>query len=150
MLTWRLTNFVSPAGPNFDSEREQAIAGGIGRARRASILDGPLAPTQQFMADGHHQDVGGRPRTNSSVVAEVNGDVLNNAINNVAVGGETQTEMQNARAIEVLERVQQKLTGHDFKPDEELDIISQVDKLINEAIKLENLCQHYIGWCSFW
>lgn len=61
-----------------------------------------------------------------------------------------EAESQNARAVEVLDRVQQKLTGRDFKPNEELDIISQVNKLIIEATKLENLCQHYIGWCSFW
>jgi len=50
----------------------------------------------------------------------------------------------------VLNRVKEKLTGHDFKPDEELTYILQVDKLLIEATKLENLCQHYIGWCSFW
>lgn len=60
------------------------------------------------------------------------------------------TEMQNARALEVLDRVSQKLTGRDFKQGEELDVLLQVDKLIVEATKLENLCQHYIGWCSFW
>ncbi len=60
------------------------------------------------------------------------------------------TEQQNERAMQVLNRVKEKLTGHDFKPDEELTYILQVDKLLNEATKLENLCQHYIGWCSFW
>jgi FKBP12-rapamycin complex-associated protein len=25
-----------------------------------------------------------------------------------------------------------------------------VDKLIAQATSVENLCQHYIGWCSFW
>lgn len=59
-------------------------------------------------------------------------------------------EIQNARAVEVLDRVSQKLTGRDFKHGEELAVLEQVDKLINEATKLENLCQHYIGWCSFW
>ena len=38
----------------------------------------------------------------------------------------------------------------DFKPEEELNVTDQVNKLIIEATKLENLCQHYIGWCSFW
>lgn len=65
-------------------------------------------------------------------------------------GGGQEAESQNARAVEVLDRVQQKLTGRDFKANEELDVISQVNKLIMEATKLENLCQHYIGWCSFW
>lgn len=59
-------------------------------------------------------------------------------------------ETQNERAMQVLNRVKEKLTGHDFKPDEELTYIVQVDKLLTEATKLENLCQHYIGWCSFW
>ena len=59
-------------------------------------------------------------------------------------------ETQNERAVQVLNRVKEKLTGHDFRPDEELTYIIQVDKLLIEATKLENLCQHYIGWCSFW
>ena len=81
-----------------------------------------------------------RARTNSSAAAP-DGNALN--------GGQ-EAESQNARAIEVLDRVQQKLTGRDFKSNEELDVINQVNKLIVEATKLENLCQHYIGWCSFW
>lgn len=64
--------------------------------------------------------------------------------------GQDPAEIQNARAVEVLDRVSQKLTGKDFKSNEELDVINQVNKLITEATKLENLCQHYIGWCSFW
>ena len=59
-------------------------------------------------------------------------------------------EVQNARAIQVLARVKEKLTGRDFKKEEELRVEMQVDKLIREATNLENLCQHYIGWCSFW
>lgn len=59
-------------------------------------------------------------------------------------------EVQNARALQVLSRVKEKLTGKDFRPGEELDCNAQVDRLIKEATNLENLCQHYIGWCSFW
>jgi len=59
-------------------------------------------------------------------------------------------EVQNARALQVLSRVKEKLTGRDFKPNEELNVFAQVDRLIKEATNLENLCQHYIGWCSFW
>jgi FKBP12-rapamycin complex-associated protein len=84
-----------------------------------------------------------RARTNSSAVhpgSLVNGNGAN----------ENNTEVQNARAVEVLDRVAQKLTGRDFKPEEELNVTDQVNKLIIEATKLENLCQHYIGWCSFW
>lgn len=85
----------------------------------------------------------GRARTNSSAAPP----------SSVANGGNGATEMaevQNARAVEVLDRVAQKLTGRDFKPEDELTVNEQVNKLIIEATKLENLCQHYIGWCSFW
>ncbi|KAK8146497.1 phosphatidylinositol kinase- protein kinase tor1 [Beauveria asiatica] len=141
LLTWRLTNTASPAGPNFRSDREAALIGlnGGGRARRASILDADIAPSE-LMANG--DPVGAlmtrpRARTNSGVETE-------------GVNGAQDTETQNARAIEVLDRVVQKLNGRDFKETEELDVVNQVNKLIIEATKLENLCQHYIGWCSFW
>ena len=26
----------------------------------------------------------------------------------------------------------------------------QVERLLKQATDVENLCQHYIGWCSFW
>lgn len=59
-------------------------------------------------------------------------------------------EVQNARALQVLGRVKEKLTGRDFRGQGELKVEDQVDRLIREATNLENLCQHYIGWCSFW
>lgn len=59
-------------------------------------------------------------------------------------------EVQNARALQVLARVKEKLTGKDGRPGEELNVDDQVARLIGEATNLENLCQHYIGWCSFW
>ncbi|KAJ2896944.1 phosphatidylinositol 3-kinase-like protein [Zalerion maritima] len=153
LLTWRLTNTASPQGPNFRSERESQIAyeppvGGRG-ARRGSILNADVAPSELMGHDGIAPTAapGGRARarTNSSAA---DGSLANGN----HPGGQNQdpAEMQNARALEVLDRVQQKLTGRDFKPDEELDIVSQVNKLIIEATRLENLCQHYIGWCSFW
>lgn len=60
------------------------------------------------------------------------------------------SEVKNTRALQVMARIKEKLTGRDFKKDEELAPDEQVDKLINEATNLENLCQHYVGWCSFW
>lgn len=92
-----------------------------------------------------------RARTNSSAAPPSSLDMNGFDASNVN-GQQTQdpTEIQNARALEVLDRVSQKLTGRDFKQGDELDVLTQVDKLIVEATKLENLCQHYIGWCSFW
>lgn len=63
---------------------------------------------------------------------------------------EQNTEIRNARAMMVLRRINDKLTGNDFRKSDSLDIPDQVDKLIQQATSVENLCQHYIGWCPFW
>ncbi|CCH60866.1 hypothetical protein TBLA_0D03670 [Henningerozyma blattae CBS 6284] len=60
------------------------------------------------------------------------------------------TEIRNARAMLVLRRITDKLTGNDFHRFSALDVPEQVDKLILQATSIENLCQHYIGWCPFW
>ncbi|KAK9311013.1 FAT domain-containing protein [Lipomyces starkeyi] len=62
---------------------------------------------------------------------------------------QNQLDSRNARATVVLKRISDKLTGHDFKQPKELDVPHQVDKLIQQATSVENLCQHYIEWCSF-
>ncbi|KAM7221779.1 phosphatidylinositol 3-kinase tor2 [Rhypophila decipiens] len=151
LLTWRLTNPASPPGPNFNSEREQALAGPqAARGRRPSILDAPVAPTEFLAAAPDMNPMAGAPpgrnraRTNSSAVAPGPSSVVNGN------GGHDIAEVQNARAVEVLDRVAQKLTGRDFKPEEELTIERQVNMLIMEATKLENLCPAYVGWCAFW
>lgn len=46
-------------------------------------------------------------------------------------------------------RVSNKLTGRDFNPRVTLDVRTQVDKLIQQATSLENLCQCYIGWLVY-
>lgn len=61
----------------------------------------------------------------------------------------------NERALKVIRRVQDKLTGTDFhSPEEEvgepLDVQDQVQRLIVQATSSENLCQLFIGWCAFW
>lgn len=164
-------------GPNFRSDRDAALGGpaAVGpRARRPSILEAGQPPSeylaaQQAVAETTQQQqlqlqlqqplVGGAPPNNTTRArARTNSSVLVNG-NGVGVGGadgaannvtDDPAELQNARAVEVLDRVNQKLTGRDFKTHEELEVVAQVNKLIIEATKLENLCQHYIGWCSFW
>ncbi|KAI0741336.1 atypical/PIKK/FRAP protein kinase [Daedaleopsis nitida] len=59
-------------------------------------------------------------------------------------------EVRNERALFVYRRVQDKLTGRDFNPEEVLSVSAQVDKLILQATSLENLCQCFSGWCAFW
>ncbi|XP_030025999.2 serine/threonine-protein kinase mTOR [Manduca sexta] len=57
----------------------------------------------------------------------------------------------NKRAIAILNRIRDKLTGRDFPYVESVvSVPKQVDLLIKQATSNENLCQCYIGWCPFW
>ena len=66
--------------------------------------------------------------------------------------GAAHEEALNEKALKVIRRVQDKLTGTDF-PDfdetsEPLDVPKQVQRLIVQATSSENLCQLFIGWCA--
>ena len=62
-----------------------------------------------------------------------------------------QAEETNRKAIQVLTRVKDKLTGKDFVATASfVDEIKQVDLLIQQATSSENLCQCFIGWCAWW
>ncbi|KAJ1953477.1 phosphatidylinositol kinase- protein kinase tor1, partial [Dispira parvispora] len=63
---------------------------------------------------------------------------------------QTFAEQTNARAVEVMTRVSNKLIGRDFHPQQVLPVNAQVDKLIKQATSSENLSQLFVGWCSFW
>ncbi|KAL1494336.1 hypothetical protein ABEB36_009951 [Hypothenemus hampei] len=62
----------------------------------------------------------------------------------------SQTETVSKKAVTIINRVKDKLTGKDFHNEERLTIQKQVDLLIQQATSNENLCQCYIGWCPFW
>jgi len=57
-----------------------------------------------------------------------------------------QPEALNKKALAVVTRVKEKLTGRDFGNEEPLHVEEQVDFLIQQATSHENLCQCYIGW----
>jgi FKBP12-rapamycin complex-associated protein len=62
-------------------------------------------------------------------------------------------EVLNERALSVINRVQNKLTGRDFGPSNSeaaLDVAEQVQRLIVQATSHENLAQLYVGWCGCW
>ncbi|KAK8603433.1 hypothetical protein V6N13_085619 [Hibiscus sabdariffa] len=87
-------------------------------------------------------------------------------------------EVLNERAVVVMARMSNKLTGRDFSScssipttssnmqhavdhstlisgdnrevEHGLSVKLQVQKLINQATSHENLCQNYVGWCPFW
>ena len=59
-------------------------------------------------------------------------------------------ETLNQRAVAAIQRVRDKLCGHDFGKGERLNVPDQVERLIQQATSNVNLCQCYIGWCPFW
>lgn len=64
-------------------------------------------------------------------------------------------EALNAGAVNVINRVSNKLTGRDFPFHQQrhhapMGVAEQVDRLIQQAVQVENLCQAYVGWCPFW
>jgi len=63
---------------------------------------------------------------------------------------EIDSEKLNNIAKIVLERINDKLSGTDIKPDIIYDAKDQVDELIKSATSYENLAQSYLGWCPFW
>ena len=134
LLTWRLGTRESPPEPSFPSERRTSIMGAPNpqEGRRPSIMGGDPNGVSERPSSSF------RPR---------------NRLSNAPTNGypdPIEKEVQNARAVQVLSRVKEKLTGRDFKKEQELSVNDQVEKLLSEATNLENLCQHYIGWCSFW
>ncbi len=66
--------------------------------------------------------------------------------------------MLNEKALAVIRRVQDKLTGRDFGfgggpggvGSRPCGVADQVDMLIAQATSNERLCQCFIGWCPFW
>lgn len=72
-------------------------------------------------------------------------------LNNETTG--SQPEAVSKKALAIITRVRDKLTGQDFTGQEEsspLTVPKQVELLIQQATNYENLCQCYIGWCPFW
>ncbi|RXK37153.1 atypical/PIKK/FRAP protein kinase [Tremella mesenterica] len=72
--------------------------------------------------------------------------------NDILNDGE-RTEVKNDKALQVIERVRNKLTGRDFATPSKpmvLGVKQQVERLVEEATRTENLCVAFVGWCSFW
>jgi len=74
----------------------------------------------------------------------------------LGVQGTDPSEALNDRAVQVMRRISDKLTGRDGLPGQdggyvESDSVKrQVRRLIQQATSHENLCQSYIGWCPWW
>ncbi|PSN34470.1 Serine/threonine-protein kinase mTOR [Blattella germanica] len=82
-----------------------------------------------------------KAQTDSSISSssQEHGDILDS-------GDGSQPEALNKKALLIIKRVREKLTGRDFLNEETLTVQKQVDLLIQQATSNENLCQCYIGW----
>ena len=129
LLNWRMGR-NSPPSPSFPSERRQSILG-------MEQSDDPTKQLSQLRLNNSYRGAGRRVSALDQGVLDPSRDVNENR------------EQHNARAVQVLGRVKEKLTGRDFGP-REVSVEAQVARLIQQATNVENLCQHYIGWCSFW
>jgi len=87
---------------------------------------------------------------NGRIDVEFNRSTVQEGVRGNAEEDINQPEILNAKALAIINRVSNKLTGRDFKQNEVLDVPSQVERLIQQATSIENLCQCYIGWCAFW
>ncbi|KAL2872445.1 putative TOR pathway phosphatidylinositol 3-kinase TorA [Aspergillus lucknowensis] len=124
LINWRLGIRESPDRMPFSAERRASVVSSVN-------LEHGIQPS--------HFSRHRRPSILEGGILDAQEGVPNEA-----------REAQNARALQVLGRVREKLTGRDFKPHEELNVSDQVDKLLAQATSVENICQHWIGWCSFW
>ena len=66
----------------------------------------------------------------------------------LAVEGSLEPEALNERAVRVIRRVDNKLTGRES--GEETTVSQQVQRLIEAASSHQNLCELFVGWCPFW
>lgn len=102
-------------------------------------------------------DVGRRSKADASVCSSADASASplpsrsrpHVAVNDV-IDGPAESNL-NKRALAIINRVRDKLTGRDFPNiDETVSVQKQVDLLIQQATSNENLCQCYVGWCPFW
>lgn len=58
--------------------------------------------------------------------------------------------VSNERAQMALDRIEDKLSGTDYDKGVVLSVEGQVQRLIDDARNVENLCTLFLGWCAFW
>ncbi|XP_035824600.1 serine/threonine-protein kinase mTOR isoform X2 [Aplysia californica] len=132
LLSWRLVDAHKTKGAG------GAAAGGKGGKSGGSIND-----SHEGSASG---DLIENLDGSQSGIAGKKGGEAGEPADDVAVA----PEVTSKKAISIVNRVRDKLTGRDFGQEESVDVTNQVELLIQQATSHENLCQCYIGWCPFW
>ena len=127
LLNWRLL------------ENNTAETGPTGVASAAANRSPQAGQQQQQLplpSQPHYQ-------TNLSTVKEEDNE------HESTIGGTAQQQQnlvpqpgRTIRAVEIMNRVREKLTGSDFHREQPVDIPTQVELLIKQATSHENLCQY--------
>lgn len=119
-------------------------------ARRARSLQ-MYANIQEWAANGRNNGKKDQVAASGSVARSRMGrSIRQKELHSILEDGLAHDEVLNEKALTVIRRVQDKLTGTDF-PDREddlgaLDVSDQIQRLIVQATSVENLCQLFIGW----
>lgn len=150
LINWRL--LAPPKVEHSATGAESSGTGGAGTpggAGETKDADGDAADGEEG-EHGSANPIMAEPESQlSSSMHDYRGDMERKML--LALGPEgsdAPAEQLNERAIDVITRINKKLTGRDFE-GETLDVPRQVDRLIRDATSIENLCQCYIGWCPF-
>ena len=111
-----------------------------------------IASVSSEVSKNHHIAVKERSKANSRIAQSLRNYEAASLLE--VVKGNVHEEALNEKALKVIRRVQDKLSGSNF-PDmqqnsDPLDVSDQVQHLIVQATSSENLCQQFIGWCAFW
>jgi len=67
-------------------------------------------------------------------------------VHRASVVARSEPEELNKKAVTIISRVRDKLTGRDFGSGDPVDVPTQVSLLVKQATSHESLCQCYIGW----
>jgi len=156
-LTRMLIHAMEVCGIQGTFNKSCEVSMGVMRTNRESLM----AVLEAFVYDpllawrltaGTTNQPGGRVGDNTDVdEAGMNARQRKSKANETEILNEAERgEVKNDKALEVVDRVRRKLTGRDFKGDHAMDIKEQVNRLVEEATKTENLCVAFLGWCSFW
>lgn len=145
LINWRL---LHTAGTATGVEANVAPDALVDQERSSKTADG--TGDREIASDMAKLNVDGDgPRTYPRSYTEK--DILD-AVGNMGDANEA----LNERAVAVMKRMSDKLTGRDFIESSSSSlsdgdaIEKQVQRLIEQATSDENLCQSYIGWCPFW
>ena len=129
------------AGLSLSRSRRQSLAPSLRASLEESFGYNSADPLQMSVPDPHTPHESMRRRSMAIPGSHLLG---------IRATGEDPEEPEalNERAVRVIRRVDNKLTGREF--GEEHSVSQQVQRLIEAATSHQALCALFVGWCPFW